>query len=146
VTKPKHETKPEIEQPGDEELRAMGLEPRQAWIRSEPTGKAQRNRRAREKAEAQGRRQISIAVPDDARETVRTICHQLCAKELSSTELMVALQQSKTQQPVREKLQESAGPQISPRETRAIARQVLILATASGTAFVAGITLALSWG
>ena len=146
VTEPKDEITTEIEPPSDNDLRAMGLEPRQAWIRSEATGKALRNKRSREKAAAQGRRQISITVPDEARETVRTICQQLCAEELSTAVLTEVLKHSERQQSRTLGAPESVTRETAPRETRAIKRQILMLTGASGSAFAAGIAFALIWG
>jgi FlaA1/EpsC-like NDP-sugar epimerase len=144
MTESKDETT--IEPPSDDDLRAMGLEPRQAWIRSEATGKALRNKHSREKAAAQGRRQISIAVPDQARETVRTICQQLCAEELSTADLTELLQRAERQQSRTLGAPESVTRETAPRETRAIKRQTLMLTGASGAALAAGIALALIWG
>ena len=146
MTEPKDETAVEIEPPSDDDLRGMGLEPRQAWIRSEATGKALRNKRSREKAAAEGRRQISIAVPDHARETVRTICQQLCAEELSNEDLTTALQRADRQQGHRSSAPDGASPGIATRDTKAIKRQILMLTGASGGAFPAGIAFALIWG
>jgi hypothetical protein len=124
----------------------MGLEPRQAWIRREATGKARRNKRSREKAAAQGRRQISIAVPDQARETVRTICRQLCAEELSTEDLTAALQRADRQRSQTINATKSVTPETAARGTTAVKRQILMLTGASGAAFAAGIALALIWG
>jgi hypothetical protein len=145
MTEPKDDTTAEIEPPSDDELRAMGLEPRQAWVRSEATGKALRNRRSREKAAAQGRRQISIAVPDEARETVRTICQQLCAEQLSTEDLTAALQRADRQQSQKLNAPTSVTPETAARGTTVVKRQILMLTGASGAAFAAGIALALAW-
>ena len=145
MTESKDETTAEIEPPSDDELRAMGLEPRQAWVRSEATGKALRNRRSREKAAAQGRRQISIAVPDQARETVRTICQQLCAEELSTEDLTAALQRADRQESQTLNAPNSVTPETAARGTTVVKRQILMLTGASGAAFAAGIALALAW-
>ena len=145
MTESKDETTAEIEPPSDDELRAMGLEPRQAWVRSEATGKALRNRRSREKAAARGRRQISIAVPDQARETVRTICQQLCAEELSTEDLTAALQRADRQESQTLNAPNSVTPETAARGTTVVKRQILMLTGASGAAFAAGIALALAW-
>jgi len=144
VTEPKDETT--IQPPSDDELRAMGLEPRQAWVRSEAIGKAVRNRRSRDKAAAQGRRQISIPVPDEARETVRTICQQLCGEELGTDDLTAALRRTERKQHRTPTAPEDVTHETAARENRAMKTQILMLAGASSAAFAAGLALALAWG
>jgi len=71
----------------DDHLKALGLQPVKSWVKRAETPKARRNRRHRERAAAAGIRQLSVRVPDAAREPVRMLCQRLCRGELDAGRL-----------------------------------------------------------
>lgn len=82
---------PPSDKPSDADLRALGLEQTRAWVRKHESGKARRNRRHREKAASCGRRQLSVTVPEEARDIVRRICSELCSERLTTAEVQCLL-------------------------------------------------------
>jgi hypothetical protein len=107
---------PNSQGPSDADLRALGLEPTRAWVRQRESGKALRNRRHREKAAAHGRRQLSITVPDEARDTVRQVCQALCREHLTVVDLHRVLRRNAFSQTAEER----PAPQRTPRTLRLV--------------------------
>lgn len=131
--------------PSDDDLMAMGLAPTRAWVRANETGQARRNRRYRERAAAQGQRQLSATVPEEARDTVRQICRRLCDGDLSVADL-AALQASAARRSEAEKAQDAAPLAVSRNDNKRLVRQILALTAISLAAFAAGMTIASGLG
>jgi len=128
--------------PSDEDLMAMGLARTKAWVRVTETGPARRNKRYRKRAAAQGQRQLSTPVPDEARETVRQICRRLCDGDLSLADL-AALQAGDAPQSGAD---QAPGAQLTAAAARSdrkrIIRQILKVASIGLAAFTVGMTIA----
>lgn len=129
--------------PSDEDLKAIGLTRTKAWVRVTETGPARRARRYRDRAPpaAQGQRQLSTTVPQEARETVRQIYRRLCEGNLSLADL-VALQASNAHRSEADQVREARLPAAARIDRKRIG-QIWILAATSLAAFTAGMTIAL---
>lgn len=142
MTEEKHDPDA-VDLPTDQELRALGLEPRQAWVRaSSQTNKGARNRRHREKAARQGQRQVSVMVPDHHRETVKKFCKALCSQEVHNADIATVLKQVAGNVP-------GAGKAAAPGRAGSrrpnlpsAKRQVLALVGIALTSFGAGVWVA----
>jgi hypothetical protein len=96
----------------DDELKAGGLGPIQAFARTDPTKEALRKKRQRKKQQADGKRQINIVVPDDdrSRATIRSaataiedeISHQAFEAILAKPDLAPLVADVATQAELRE--------------------------------------------
>jgi|SRR5690554_389152 len=61
----------------DEELKASGLQPVKAYVRTKAGKAAERQQRWREKKEAEGFKQTNVQVPEEHQETIREIARKL---------------------------------------------------------------------
>ena len=71
----------------DEELRAGGLAPVKAYVRTKAGKSAERQQRYRQNKEAQGFKQTNVQVPEKHQETIREIARKLREGEDTGTAL-----------------------------------------------------------
>ena len=129
----------------DQHLRGLGMEPRVAWVRSDETGKAARNRRHREKAQRQGKRQISVMVPDDHREAVKNLCKELCSRDSNGPDLMAAMTQGSGQELTGGRSAAARPPRAFAFKSARATKQVLKLIGTTIISFVAGVLTAVAF-
>jgi len=61
----------------DDELQAGGLQPVKAYVRTKAGKSAERQKRYREKKEAEGFKQTNVQVPEEHQETIRELARKL---------------------------------------------------------------------
>ena len=71
----------------DEELRAGGLAPVKAYVRTKAGKSAERQQRYRQNKEAQGFKQTNVQVPEDQQTTIREIARKMREGEDTGTAL-----------------------------------------------------------